>query len=80
MSYYRRKFNERVAIHRPRLRRFLTKLENNPPALLDVYAEEADREVWQEVDCELLPQHDAYFQFPGPAAHFGPPGYDHQSL
>lgn len=51
MSYYRRKFNEKVAIQRPRLRRFLTKLENNPPALLDVYAEEADKEVWQEVNC-----------------------------
>ena len=51
MSYYRKKFNQSVAIHRPRLRRFLTKLENNPPALLEVYAEEADREVWNEVNC-----------------------------
>ncbi len=51
MSYYRRKFRESVIIHRPRLRRFLTKVENNPPALLDDYADELDREVWTEVNC-----------------------------
>jgi uncharacterized protein len=51
MSYYRRKFNQGVTIHRSRLRRFLTKLENNPPRTLDVIAAEADKEVWQEVNC-----------------------------
>ena len=51
MSYYRRKFAAAVVQHRSRLRRFLTKIENNPPKDLDRYAELADKAVWQEVDC-----------------------------
>lgn len=51
MSYYRKKFTQSVLQHRSRLRRFLTKVENNPPAALDVYADILDREVWKEVDC-----------------------------
>jgi uncharacterized protein len=51
MSYFRRKFTDRVAEHRSRLRRFLTKLENNPPDALDAYAEVADKQVWQETNC-----------------------------
>jgi Fe-S-cluster containining protein len=51
MSAYRRKFNEKVLVHRSRLRRFLTKLENNPPRGLEALTVEADREVWAEVDC-----------------------------
>ena len=51
MSNYRRKFAAAVVQHRSRLRRFLTKLENNPPKELDLYAELADKAVWKEVDC-----------------------------
>ncbi|HEY0067778.1 MAG TPA: hypothetical protein VGB46_10460, partial [Flavisolibacter sp.] len=51
MSYYRKKFAQSVLQHRSRLRRFLTKVENNPPAALDSYADILDREVWKEVDC-----------------------------
>ncbi|RYY40425.1 MAG: YkgJ family cysteine cluster protein [Chitinophagaceae bacterium] len=51
MSVYRRKFNEKVLVHRPRLRRFLTKLENNLPRGIDRLTLEADRETWAEVDC-----------------------------
>ncbi|TCJ12047.1 YkgJ family cysteine cluster protein [Flaviaesturariibacter flavus] len=51
MSAYRRKFNEKVLVHRSRLRRFLTKLENNLPRGYDAIAVEVDREVWAEVDC-----------------------------
>ena len=51
MSYYRRKFEANVVKHRSRLRRFLTKLEKNPPKELDVYADIADRAVWKEIDC-----------------------------
>jgi Fe-S-cluster containining protein len=51
MSQYRKRFSQAVLQHRSRLRRFLTKLESNPPKNLDLIAEEADREVWQEVDC-----------------------------
>ena len=51
MSYYRRKFASNVLRHRSRLRRFLTKVENNPPAQLDEYADILDKQVWKEVDC-----------------------------
>jgi hypothetical protein len=51
MSNYRRKFASNVLKHRSRLRRFLTKVENNPPKELDVYADILDRAVWKEVDC-----------------------------
>ena len=51
MSNYRRKFAGNVLRHRTRLRRFLTKLENNPPKELDAYADILDKQVWQEVDC-----------------------------
>lgn len=51
MSYYRRKFNEKVLQYRSRLRRFLTRLEKDPPVQLDALAEEADKEVWAETDC-----------------------------
>jgi Fe-S-cluster containining protein len=51
MSYFRRKFNSHVAQHNSRLRRFLTKLENNPPLLLDTYTDRIDKEVWAETNC-----------------------------
>src|SRR5206468_13047834 len=51
MSYYRRKFSSRVLQHRSRLRRFLSKVERNPPATLDLDMERIDAEIWQEVDC-----------------------------
>ena len=51
MSYFRRKFNQSVPVKRPLLRRFLTKLEKNPPLLLDTYADRIDKEVWQETNC-----------------------------
>ena len=40
-----------MALEKPRLRRFLTKLEKDPPLLLDTYAEQVDKEVWAEVNC-----------------------------
>ncbi|MBD0280503.1 MAG: YkgJ family cysteine cluster protein [Flavisolibacter sp.] len=51
MSYFRRKFNETVWQHRPRLRSFLTRLEKNPPLLLDTYTDQIDKEVWSEINC-----------------------------
>src|SRR3954467_10889285 len=44
MSYYRRKFASNVLRHRSRLRRFLTKVENNPPDQLDEYADILDKQ------------------------------------
>lgn len=51
MSTYLKKFEKQVSQHRSKLRRFLTKLEKNPPVTLDVITEEVDKEVWQETDC-----------------------------
>jgi hypothetical protein len=51
MSNYRRKFAKDVLQHRSKLRRFLTKVENNPPADLDKYALKIDQQIWQETDC-----------------------------
>ena len=51
MSYYRRKFNQSIDQERPRLRRFLTKVENNPPKLLDAIVTEIEPMVWQQTDC-----------------------------
>lgn len=51
MSNYRRKFANSVVKNRSRFRRFLTKIENNPPADLDLYADIIDAQVWKETDC-----------------------------
>lgn len=51
MSYYRRQFKKNMVVHRSRLRRFLTKVENNPPKLLDAIAVEVDKDVWAETNC-----------------------------
>lgn len=51
MSPLVKKFAAKVLKHRSRFRRFLTKVENNPPKQLDAYAEVIDKEVWQETDC-----------------------------
>ncbi len=51
MSYYRRRFREKVARQRSSLRRFLTKIENNPPSNLDIYATQIDAATWKEVNC-----------------------------
>ena len=44
MSNFRRKFLKSVPINRPGLRRFLTRLENQPPRLLDEYSIVVDKE------------------------------------
>jgi uncharacterized protein len=51
MPDIRRKFRNNVLQHRSRLRRFLTKVENNPPQNLDLLADVINAEVWQETDC-----------------------------
>lgn len=51
MSHYRRMFREKVVQNRSRFRRFLTKVEKNPPKGLDALMNELDKEVWQEIDC-----------------------------
>jgi uncharacterized protein len=51
MSHIRKKFAAKVLKHRTKFRRFLTRVENNPPKQLDDYAISIDKEVWQETDC-----------------------------
>lgn len=51
MSYFRRKFKQIAEINKSGLRRFLTRLEQNPPGQLDVLAEVVDKEVWAHTDC-----------------------------
>lgn len=46
-----RAFNQKVARHKTAFRRFLARLEKNPPRGLDKLTVEVDKEVWQEVDC-----------------------------
>src|SRR5438093_4746324 len=51
MSYFRRKYKKYMELNRSRLRRFLTKLEKNPPKRLDALAVEVDKAVWAETNC-----------------------------
>ena len=51
MSYFRRKFKIYMLQNKSRLRRFLTKLEKNPPKSLDALVEVIDKDVWSETNC-----------------------------
>lgn len=46
-----RLFRKQVELYKNKFRRFLTRLEKNPPAGLDKMAELVSRDVWKEVDC-----------------------------
>jgi Fe-S-cluster containining protein len=46
-----RSFKQKVRHHEKTMKRFLGKIEKNPPKGLDKLAEKIDAEVWQEVDC-----------------------------
>jgi Fe-S-cluster containining protein len=46
-----RSFKQKVRHHKKAFRKFLSKVEKNPPAKLDKIAEQIDAEVWQEIDC-----------------------------
>lgn len=46
-----RAFKQKLLDKKPRLRRILTKIENDPPAGLDQMAKGADALMWKEVDC-----------------------------
>lgn len=51
MPNIRKKFRNDVLQHRSVLRRFLTKIENNPPKDLDLLTTTIEKEVWQQTDC-----------------------------
>lgn len=44
-------FRQKVRIYRKLFKRFLGRVEKNPPKNLDVLADELNAEVWQEIDC-----------------------------
>ncbi len=44
-------FKRKVRSRKLSFRRYLGKLERNPPKNLDIIAEQVDKEVWKEVDC-----------------------------
>ena len=44
-------FEHTVARHKKSFRRFLTRLERNPPRGLDKLTHEVDKSIWKEVDC-----------------------------
>ncbi len=46
-----RSFQKNVSISKRSFRRFLTKLEKNPPRDLDKLTVSTEKEVWAEVDC-----------------------------
>ena len=46
-----RVFRKKVGENKSAFRRFLTKIENNPPRRLDMLAVAADLEMWKKTDC-----------------------------
>lgn len=46
-----RSFKKKAALHKKNMRRFLTKIEKNPPRRLDSLTTALEPEVWKEVDC-----------------------------
>lgn len=51
MAFNLRSFKKIMLSNRSAFRRFLTKLENNPPRGLDQLAARTDVEVWKDMDC-----------------------------
>lgn len=51
MSISLRSFKHKARIRKSTLRRFLTKLEKNPPKKLDQLTAIAEKEVWGEINC-----------------------------
>jgi len=46
-----RSFNQKVRYHKKAFKRYLGKLEKNPPRNLDAIAVEVDKTVWPMIDC-----------------------------
>ena len=46
-----RSFKQKVRHHQKTFKRYLGKIEKNPPKGLDAIAAIIDAEVWQEIDC-----------------------------
>ena len=46
-----RSFKQKVRYHKKKFKRFLTKLEKNPPRGIENLTAKLEKEVWKEVDC-----------------------------
>ena len=46
-----RSFKQKVRYHKKSFKSFLTKLEKNPPKLLNKLMAQVDKEVWEDIDC-----------------------------
>jgi Fe-S-cluster containining protein len=46
-----RSFTQKLRYHKKAFKRYLGKLEKNPPKNLDTVAAEIDKEIWKEIDC-----------------------------
>lgn len=46
-----RSFSKKVLVYKKSMRSFLTRLENKPPKTINKMVDQADKEVWQEIDC-----------------------------
>ena len=51
MEFSLRSFKRKSRKSKTALRRFLTRLEKNPPRLLDQFTPEVEKDVWKEVSC-----------------------------
>jgi Fe-S-cluster containining protein len=51
MNFTLRSFRKKASTHKRSFRRFLTRLEKNPPRGLDRLAAETEKQVWPETDC-----------------------------
>lgn len=51
MRHSLRTMRQKMKANKSSLRRFLTKLDKNPPRGLDAIAVQTDMEIWQETDC-----------------------------
>ena len=46
-----RSFNQKVRYHKKRFKRFLGKVERNPPKNINTIVDKVNNEIWQEIDC-----------------------------
>lgn len=46
-----RSFKQKLHYHKKSFKRFLSKIEKNPPKTLHAMVEKIDAEIWQETDC-----------------------------
>ena len=46
-----RSFNQKVRHHKKAFKKYLSKVEKNPPKNINAFVDKVNTEVWQEIDC-----------------------------